>query len=332
MIYLKGSSGSGKSTLMKKVAQAFEDKGAAVDYIHCSNDATGLDGICVRAYGVSIVDATAPHICDPEVVGAIDEIVNLAQFLDVDALSEQAGALLALQKAKKPYYETAYLLEHAAYQLQQINIQIRTRARDEAALARLIAQEEATLALPFGERLGRNRRMFAAAVTPQGLVNYLDTLVDGYDVIEVASEEGAGGAQLLARLQQTANAHGFDTETCYRPWNITQAEHLFIPALNRCYLTRHTYCASVKPPLRRIDCNALCDAHVLRAQETQMQENQVLFEQLLARAVASMAAQKEVHDQIEQRYIAQMDFARLDACTQQLIARLMKLEKREEAR
>jgi len=330
IIYLKGSSGCGKSTLMKKVASAFENMGSSVDYIHCSNNITDLDGICVRDYGLSIIDATAPHVCDPSVPVAIDEILNLADYIGREQIAVHAGELLELSEQKKPYYEKACRYLSAAYVIYRNNHSIRERLLNKGELNSIIDRETAGLALQPTEKPGRNRRMFAGAVTPQGLTNYLDTMLDGYSIVRIDGEDGTGSGALLAQIQKTANEGGLDTETCYSPWNTTKAEHLFIPELHICYLTKHEYCSVTENVLRVIDLNSLCDTTELAKYNEELAYNKKLFDELLVKSMKMMADQKIVHDRVEEIYVPCMDFESINAYTLNLIGRLTALpDKRE---
>ena len=80
---MKGGPGVGKSSFMKKIATEFADKGYDVEIFPCSSDPGSLDAVVIKKLGVVLIDATAPHIVDPKIPGAIDEIVNFGDFWDV---------------------------------------------------------------------------------------------------------------------------------------------------------------------------------------------------------------------------------------------------------
>ena len=91
MYFIKGGPGVGKSTLMRRVAQTAEEKGLDVLYYHCSSDPDSLDGICLPARGMGMMDGTAPHVYDPAVPGARDTLLSLGNHLDEAALMPSAG-------------------------------------------------------------------------------------------------------------------------------------------------------------------------------------------------------------------------------------------------
>jgi len=313
IIYLKGSSGSGKSTLMKKVAAAFEKQGIEVDYIHCSNNVTDLDGICIREKGISMVDATAPHVCDPTVPVAIDEIFNLADFINRDYVREHADELLRLQNQKKPYYQKAYRYLNAACKIYENNIYMNHQALNQVKLQASIEEE---VKLLYAESLsacpGRNRSFFASAVSPQGMVSYLDDLVKGKTIVGLKGENGMGMEQMLVAIRDMANSRGYYTESCLCTLDIEKIDHILIPEQNLAYVTLNDYHNTEQPVDRVIDFEQFCDMEWLKEYNEEKDYNKKLFDELLGKAMSMMNAQKVVHDEIEKIYVASMDFAGLN--------------------
>lgn len=313
IIYLKGSSGSGKSTLMRKVAATFEEKGIEVDYIHCSNNVTDLDGICIREKGISMVDATAPHVCDPSVPVAIDEIFNLADFIGRNYIQEHAGELLKLQVQKKPYYRKAYSYLNAACKVYENNIYMNHQALNQVKLKASIEAEVKPFYLEeLSDQPGVNRTFFASAVSPQGMVSYLDSLVKGMTIIALKGESGMGMEQMLSAIRDMANSRGYYTESCLCTLNTEKIDHLLIPERNLVYITLNKYHTVEQPIDRVIDFKEFCDMDRLKENSEEIIYNEKIFEELLQKSMKMMDAQKVVHDEIEKLYIASMDFTGLD--------------------
>lgn len=313
IIYLKGSSGGGKSTLMRKVAAFFEEKGMEVDYIHCSNSVTDLDGICIREIGISMVDATAPHVCDPSVPVAIDEIFNLADFIDRSYIQKHADELLKLQNLKKPYYQKAYRYLNAAYKIYENNISINHEALNQVKLEASIGDE---VRLFYGEKLsaspGVNRSFFASAVSPQGMVSYLDDLIKGNTIVALKGENGMGMDQMLTAIRDIANSRGYYTESCLCTLDTEKIDHIIIPGRKVAYITLNDYHKTDQHIDRVIDFEEFCDVNLLNDYREEKAYNKKIFEELLQKAMNMMDAQKIVHDKIEKIYIASMDFSGLD--------------------
>ena len=116
LVILKGGSGVGKSTFMRKFAEHFiregrgktSDKKRVVYYMYCASDPASLDGVLIEDLGVAIIDGTAPHMVDPKYPGLVDEIVDLAQFLDGKKLGLTLEQLQSMQEVRKAEFVRAY--------------------------------------------------------------------------------------------------------------------------------------------------------------------------------------------------------------------------------
>ena len=106
MYLIKSGPGCGKSTLMKRLAQAAEQQGQPIEKIHCASDPDSLDGVVFLQKHAAILDATAPHVVEPDAPGADEIVVSLYHTIDaeseeiLDAIQEelqQKGFLAKLQ-------------------------------------------------------------------------------------------------------------------------------------------------------------------------------------------------------------------------------------------
>ena len=117
---IKGGPGTGKSSLMRKIALAAKKQDKTVEFIQCSSDPASIDGIIIDGK-TAVLDGTAPHIFEPEIAGARDEIINLGQFWDSDRLYSSYNEISALTALKTRAYTKAYSFLSAAMNVEQIN-------------------------------------------------------------------------------------------------------------------------------------------------------------------------------------------------------------------
>ena len=89
LVLLKSGPGCGKSTLMKRLARAAQEKGEPIQRIHCASDPDSLDGVVFLRQKRAIIDATAPHVVEPEAPGADERVLSLYHTIDADALHPQ---------------------------------------------------------------------------------------------------------------------------------------------------------------------------------------------------------------------------------------------------
>lgn len=90
---LKGGPGVGKSSFMKKIGREFVKMGYDVELHYCSSDPNSLDGVVVKGLNVVLLDATSPHIVDPKLPGAVDEIINFGDFWNVEKLEKNRAEI-----------------------------------------------------------------------------------------------------------------------------------------------------------------------------------------------------------------------------------------------
>lgn len=106
---IKGGPGTGKSTMMKRISGCFSDS-AEITEIYCSSDPKSIDGVIIEKDNVKIglVDGTAPHTVEPVYPGAIEEIINLGDSFDYNALAIRSKRIIELNEIKKAYYRKVY--------------------------------------------------------------------------------------------------------------------------------------------------------------------------------------------------------------------------------
>ena len=323
-VYLKGASGSGKSTFMRAAAAAFEARGMAAEYFHCSNDPGSLDGIRVPGAGLCVVDATAPHVQDPAVPVAHDELFNMAAFIDPRAVRPHRDELRRLARAKKEYYDRAYGYLAAAWAVYRNNMRIYEQCLDRNALNGPVLEATALLegtGNPSG--MGRDRKLFAGALTPEGFVSTLDTLTGTGTVVVLRGEPGMGTNVFLEEVRRAAGLRGLDTESLCCPLDPGRTDHLIIPGLDLGFFTRGgLWQVGFPDNAREIDFFALLDGGI-EAQREELDYNNAMFDALAGRAARTLAAQKEIHDRVEEIYIAGMDFDALNRACEKMIETLL---------
>lgn len=89
-LYIKGLPGSGKSSFMKKFGEEAKQHGLDIRFIWCGLDANSVDGIVIPELQLCLVDATSPHVYEPEREG--DEIVDFFAHIDQSRIDDEAVA------------------------------------------------------------------------------------------------------------------------------------------------------------------------------------------------------------------------------------------------
>jgi len=241
---LKGGPGVGKSTFMKKIGNRLQTRGFLVEYLHCSSDPDSLDGIVVPSIRVAMVDGTAPHVVDPINPGAVDEIINLGDYWRIDGIKNNKARIIQVNGDVSLLFKRAYKYIKASQVLMDDVTEIFDRSSDQSGI---IGESERIIKYIYRDlplaKLGKIRKQFARAITPNGSVQYLDTLYDAsYQIYSIKNHWGVGVNTLLKRVADAATIRGIDVELYYCPMNPTdRIEHVIIPSLKIAVISQSDY-------------------------------------------------------------------------------------------
>ena len=324
---LKGGPGTGKSTLMKSIGSRMQNAGFDVDYFHCSSDPDSLDAILVLKLRVAVIDGTAPHVIDPVNPGAVDEIVNLGEYWDQNGIKQYKDEIIKVNKQTGRLFQRAYRYLAAAKSISGDIDETINAATDKMGeyveAERLI--EKLFADCPSATVMGKTIKRFASAITPLGIVQYLDTLYDGsYHSSLIKNVRGAGVSAMLDRVAKKARLHGFDTELYYCPMSPEEKiEHLIIPERKRAFISESDYYATGRTYHEVIDLARYTDMAVVAKDQQAYEFNLKSYETLLGEAVTTLYQAKSEHDEMEKYYVANMDFDREKEKGEEIVRRIL---------
>ena len=320
MYLIKSGPGCGKSTLMKQLAQKAEQQGQSIERVHCASDPDSLDGVVFLGQRAAIVDATAPHVLEPDAPGADEIVVSLYHTIRAEALAPHREEVKAL------FRRNAQLRARAARYVASAGSLLLDSRRAEACSAnfekvrRYVKQLCARLLprLPDGAEAGEELRLLSA-ITPKGPVFYRGTvqaLADRYVVFH--DDCGAVSRLLLELIRAEALARGYHIITCpcaMHPED--KIDHLFIPALRLAFLTDNRWHPVQLPGVQAVRCTRFVDRENLAGYRARLRFNERAAAELLEQAADLMAQAKACHDELETYYRAAVDFDRVDAAAVQ---------------
>lgn len=107
-IFIKGGSGAGKSTFIKEVEAKAKQLGYKTIEVPCSSDINSLDGVKICGLNLVILDATNPHIFEPQLYGVDGNVFNFGEYLNDAKLQPQTGIMWELLSKKKMAYTCLY--------------------------------------------------------------------------------------------------------------------------------------------------------------------------------------------------------------------------------
>ena len=178
IVILKGGPGTGKSSFMKRVAKHIVMSGHETELLHCSSDPDSLDGVCARDIGFLILDGTTPHIVDPKVPGAVDEIINLGVCWDKDKIAKNKNAIIDTSEQISKSFQKAYDCLAGAKNIQNHIGRDMLRTIDNDTLEDVVDKIRKTYSIYNKPNIcGFERKAFLSAITHLGKKGYADSFV-----------------------------------------------------------------------------------------------------------------------------------------------------------
>ncbi|MCC3865140.1 PRK06851 family protein [Terrisporobacter petrolearius] len=321
---LKGGPGVGKSSLMKKVARDFSEIGYDVEVFPCSSDPSSLDAVVVKKLKVVLLDATAPHVVDPKIPGAIDEIVNFGDFWNVDNLEKNKEEVVQCNKEIGECFQRAFKYLKAA---EPIFYDIESKNMDMMNFGKLNKftdefMEEIFKGIENKDELSNPRHLFGTAITPIGHIDYSDSLLqDAKKVYYLDGKIGYGKTTFLKRVYDKAILKGLKVEVFHYPLIPEKIESIMIIDLGIAITT-----SSLFENKDAINLGEFIDKEKIDNHKEEVEVDEKILDELINYAISNLKKAKSNHDVIEGYYIPNMDFDKINQLKEELIGRILKYE------
>lgn len=329
-IVLKGGPGVGKSSFMKDIAADLINNGIDVEYLWCSSDNNSLDGITAGDGLICLLDGTAPHVVDPRFPGAVDWIINLGDFWDADRIAANKQAIVRLTGQIGLCFRRAYnrlkeaqgaWWEWSSYYLQAV---------DNIAVNRNIIALAEDFIAHAPQNMRPARHLFAAALTPNGIVSRAESLLDqDWRLFAVKGSPGCGVKDLFRHIATMSKLNGIYTELYHCPFDPADMDLILLPDSKTAILDISGHIVDYEKNLparkfkRMLDFDSLLEREALDANGKGTAVARERFQLGLQDAVGFIQAAKQLHDELEGYYVPAMDFARITEFRQDLTARLL---------
>lgn len=330
---IKGGPGVGKSTFMKKIANEMVDRGYDVEYEQCSSDNDSLDGILIPAIKVALIDGTAPHVVDPKNPGVVDEIINLGEYWDETKITSARDEVLEVNKRTGKLFKTGYsLLSEAKIAYDEWKSHVDDSmdwAKYNEILNRLLDNVFKDTNASYTTK-PRTRHMFASAITPGGLKNYIETLLKpDMKVYAIEGQPGTKVKEMIGRVAQTAWEMGYFCEQFHCPFEPELTDMVIVPDINTAviniYKPFHYDINSVKGLTIEASVNitTCIRTKMYNEYKPDIDDAQKRFYSLITKAIDHISQAKSVHDTMEKYYVSSMNFGKIDEKRQEILQRIL---------
>lgn len=326
---IKGGPGVGKSTFMKSISRELIRRGCDVEFHCCSADSASLDGIVFPQLQIACIDGTTPHMVDPKNPGAVDEIIHMGEFWDEAGMIARREDILRLNREHARLYRRAYrYLAAAKLFLDEVEDYYReNRCLNAAGLDRTALQMIGEI---FGEKVNtsstekRERHLFATAITPDGPVSFLETLVGpGFQRYIISGDDGTGKNELIARIKDAAVMRSFFVEVYHCALDPEKIDHVIIPQLKTAVLNSvipHILDPSDDDRVIKTDAFVKKPGRHLERERDLAREH---YQQTFDAAVDFLSRAREKHRELESYYIPNMRFGEINRLARSVLEKIL---------
>jgi hypothetical protein len=310
---------------MKRVGEQMLKLGYDVEFLHCSSDCQSLDGVVIPALKTAVIDGTAPHVVDPKNPAAVDEILNFGDFWEEKGIRTHKQQIISLTKEISAQFQRVYRYLHAAYDICADSEAIYQSVIDKGAINRF--SHEICESLFCDECITRKegaiRSLFLSAITPSGLVHYIDDSINDLTVYSIAGTLGLNANCILQKIQQEASLRGYQTESFYCALNPEKLEHIIIPGKKCAFVTTNDYHTPHTQNKHWLDLLVFVNKTALKAKEEDLKANNELFDQLIGNAIMMLSRAKKMHDELETYYVPYINFEEVNTCLNKTLERIL---------
>ena len=307
---IKGGPGTGKSSLMKKIASGAKRQDKTVEFIQCSSDPASIDGIIIDGR-IAVLDGTAPHIFEPEIVGARDEIINLGQFWNSDKLYSSYNEISALSALKARAYTKAYSFLSAAMNVEQIN--------RELAGAHLLKEKMRAYVLrimrciPNGDGFSVRYR-FISAIGMSGSVRLDSYEQSAKEVYAIYDFYGLGG-ELLREIVDVATEKKIGITMSYSPLTPDVPDAVMLNETQTAFIIAD---GAHNDSWKKINMKRFASGEGIEKIREEYRGNVRIQNALVLSAEERLSDVGRYHFELEKLYSACMDFQKMNEYTDKL--------------
>lgn len=305
---IKGGPGTGKSRFMNDAANEAESRGLNVTRYYCSSDANSLDGIIIDEMKTGILDGTAPHMYEPKLVGACEQIVDLGAFWNQQKLSERRDEIANLMRQKSDAYRKTYSLLAAYGKMIEVEEELTSKCIDRKKLLgavdrwlhKLPEEKEAKGQIGLCRAVGMNGK--SKFDTYEKNARLLFTVTDTYHISHYLMNE------IVSGVKKRNNSY----IVSYDPLLPNYADAVCLPNAGITF----TLGTSEE---RKINVKRFVNDAEFKAIRSELKKIEAEAKRIEELAILSFAEIKKYHFTLEEIYMSAMDFHKKEEYTKNFL-------------
>lgn len=316
---IKGGPGTGKSSLMKRIANTAAEKGEKCERAFCSSDSNSLDAVILPHRKFIIMDGTAPHVVNANYPGICEYLLDLGVCWDKEKLIPHKEKILKLTDSCSACHKQAQKCLKAAGAFRSAYLEKTFPLIDIEKVNRAASRLRENL--PKKGNGGFVSERLLSAVTKDGVSVFENTIHNQCEIcVPIDDRWSQCSSLLLKKLKELLVKDGFGVIVCYCSQMPDAIEHLIVPEAGTAY--------SAANRIHAVDAGRTIHASRFMKRALSSEERKALTENekneklMLSQASQHMSDAKKLHDELEEYYIAAMDFEKVGKLGDKLIAEI----------
>ncbi|OON97048.1 MAG: hypothetical protein ATN36_04245 [Epulopiscium sp. Nele67-Bin005] len=302
---LKGAPGASKSNFMKKIGEAIIDENIDVEYYHSSYDPNLLDGLFIPSLKIALLDGSFPNALEPVNLGVVDNVLDFGVFLSPEKLYTYKNSILSLnEQIDRSYVKALFYLEAADALYRQYLFTMKPTIQTEEKLQfereLLVKLQEI---IPNKNVFGNSRTLFGSAITGEGVVDYIHTLIGRTETIYLFKETlSCNTKELMQKLKDLLVYNGYNIECYISPLDVDKIEDIIIPELSLAFTTNNNFHKPKIFPTHIIDFTNFIKPDVFKEAYSGADKDFKFMMTLQEKATQAIASAKKYQDALEIYY------------------------------
>jgi len=255
-------------------------------------------------------------------------LLDFGRYWNGDAICLHRAEILKLNAENARLFRRAYDYLHIAKEGMDLYERYIVES-DALDISGLNEQTEAVMADVLNSETEPTRRastrLFASAISPEGLVHHLDSLVSGVRrVYLVLGTPGTGRTTLIRKVAEKAESRGHMVEYYHCALDPSKIDHAAIPELG-VMLVNCAWPHSIMPGIGNtvVDNQRYLRTERLAHLQGELAEAETIYRQALNNALSFISRAKKVHDDLERIYSKHMNFDQIEELRKTLLAQIL---------
>ncbi|NLB52339.1 MAG: hypothetical protein GX808_05285 [Syntrophomonadaceae bacterium] len=316
---LKGAIGSGKAAFLRQFGQDMLKRGFRAEFWISSFDPLNPEGVFIPEMDTAVIIGDLPGVTfDDEMLAA--EIIEVDKYENQEAITAKSADIVQLTERMQNSRETAYhILKTAGLAAGEIK-KVNAAYINQVKLAELTVH----LTEQILEQGSEEKHYFASAVTPEGMINYIDTISSFCRQRYLFTGPfGTGKSSIIKKIAGQAKSKGLSLEYYHNGFDVNSLTAVVITDLQVALVDAGYLAVNIKPGDEIIDMESLLDHYDHNQADQQISAAKRQYETLVQEAQKHLENAWMAAEELKRIHLGAIDFDELDKRRGQIIENII---------